>query len=381
MKETSTLETLPLGAHLSPARRRHVVVWLWLGAALTFSMLVVGGVTRLTQSGLSIVEWEPLVGVVPPLNEAQWQDAFAQYQRFPEYRQLRPDMTLAEYKTIFYWEYAHRLLARFIGVVFLVPFLFFWARGYLKGPLARRLLLLFGLGALQGLMGWFMVASGLVDRPSVAHERLAAHLLLAFTIFAFCIWTAADLLPKRREVSRGGGLHGWLVAFGVILVLQVTYGAFVAGLDAGMAFNTYPLMAGGWWPPAAWRLDPPLRNLLDNIATVQWIHRTLPLLLLAIALGLLVATWRGRRGTGGRLDLGWAAVLTTVVLVQGTLGVATLLSFVPIDLAATHQATALLLFGTWLLWLHRATRLRLAARRGQPGPGAHSAPRRRGGRQ
>ncbi|MFA5569565.1 MAG: COX15/CtaA family protein, partial [Trueperaceae bacterium] len=208
MNETSTLETLPLGAHLNSARRRHVVVWLWLGAALTFSMLVVGGVTRLTQSGLSIVEWEPLVGVVPPLNEAQWQDAFAQYQRFPEYRQLRPDMTLAEYKTIFYWEYAHRLLARFIGVVFLVPFLFFWARGYLKGPLARRLLLLFGLGALQGLMGWFMVASGLVDRPSVAHERLAAHLLLAFTIFAFCLWTAADLLPKRREASRSR-LYGW----------------------------------------------------------------------------------------------------------------------------------------------------------------------------
>jgi len=254
-------------------------------------------------------------------------------------------------------------LARFIGVVFLIPFLFFWARGYLKGPLARRLLLLFGLGALQGLMGWFMVASGLVDRPSVAHERLAAHLLLAFTIFAFCIWTAADLLPKRRELARGGGLYGWLVTFGVILVLQVTYGAFVAGLDAGLAFNTYPLMAGGWWPPAAWRLDPPLRNLLDNIATVQWIHRTLPLLLLAIALGLLVATWRSRRRPGGRLDLGWAAVLTSLVLVQGTLGVLTLLLVVPIDLAATHQATALLLFGTWLLWMHRATRLRLAARR------------------
>lgn len=371
MNETSTLETLPLGAHLNSARRRHVVVWLWLGAALTFSMLVVGGVTRLTQSGLSIVEWEPLVGVVPPLNEAQWQDAFAQYQRFPEYRQLRPDMTLAEYKTIFYWEYAHRLLARFIGVVFLVPFLFFWARGYLKGPLARRLLLLFGLGALQGLMGWFMVASGLVDRPSVAHERLAAHLLLAFTIFAFCLWTAADLLPKRREASRSR-LYGWLVAFGVILVLQVTYGAFVAGLDAGLAFNTYPLMAGGWWPPAAWRLDPPLRNLLDNIATVQWIHRTLPLLLLAIALGLVVATWRGRRAPGGRLELGWAAVLAALVLVQGTLGVATLLSFVPIDLAATHQATALVLFGTWLLWLHRATRLRLAAR----APAVSEAPER-----
>lgn len=358
----ATLETLPLGAHLSQARRRHLVTWLWLGAALTFSMLVVGGVTRLTQSGLSIVEWAPLVGVVPPLNEAQWLDAFAQYQRFPEYRQLRPDMTLGEYKTIYYWEYAHRLLARAIGVVFLLPFLLFWLRGYLNGPLARRLLVLFGLGALQGVMGWFMVASGLVDRPAVAHERLAAHLLLAFTIFAYCLWTANDLLARPREAARTPGLYGWLVTFGAVLVLQVTYGAFVAGLDAGKAFNTYPLMAGSFWPPAAWRLEPPLLNLLDNIATVQWIHRTLPLLLLGVAAGLLVAAVRRRAEPGGRLDVGWAAVLLSGVLIQGALGVATLLSAVALDLAATHQATALLLFGTWVLWLHRATRLRLAVR-------------------
>ena len=362
---TTSLTLPPLGEHLVARRRRHLVVWLWLGAALTFAMLVVGGVTRLTQSGLSIVEWEPLVGVVPPLSDAQWQEAFARYQRYPEYRQLRPDMTLAEYQTIYYWEYAHRLLARAIGLVFLVPFVLFWVLGYLRGPLTRRLLLLFGLGALQGLMGWLMVASGLVDRPSVAHERLAAHLLLAFSIFAVCLWTAADLLPRAREGSGAASsategtarrLRGWLVAFGVLLVVQVTYGAFVAGLDAGMAFNTYPLMAGGWWPPAAWRLEPPVRNLLDNIATVQWIHRTLPLLLLVLAAGLVVGMWRRRERPSGRANLIWSVVLLLGVLGQGALGVATLLSFVPIGLAAVHQAVALLLFGVWVLWLNEVTR-------------------------
>lgn len=353
-----------LGAELPAARRRHLTWWLLAGAALTFAMLVVGGITRLTQSGLSIVEWAPLMGVMPPIGEAQWQEAFDAYKRYPEYQQLRPTMTLAEYRFIFYWEYAHRLLARAIGVVFLVPFLVFLARRYLRGPLLRRLLLLFGLGALQGLMGWLMVASGLVDRPSVAHERLAAHLLLAFTIFAVCLWTAADLWPSpapgrgsTRWVKR---LHAWLVAFGVLLVLQVTYGAFVAGLDAGLAFNTWPLMAGGWWPPAAWRLDPPLRNLLDNIATVQWIHRTVPVLLLLVAVFLLIAAWR-RAGPDAAAHRGFGVALLAGVLVQATLGILTLVSFVPLWLAATHQAVALVLFGVWVGWLHVATRERLAA--------------------
>lgn len=352
-----------LGAALPVARRRRLTLWLLAGAALTFAMLVVGGITRLTQSGLSIVEWAPLMGVVPPVGEAQWQEAFDAYKRYPEYQQLRPTMTLAEYRFIYYWEYAHRLLARAIGVVFLVPFLAFLARGYLRGPLLRRLLLLFGLGALQGLMGWLMVASGLVDRPSVAHERLAAHLLLAFTIFAVCLWTAADLWPTpapdegaRRRLRR---LHAGLVTFGALLVLQVTYGAFVAGLDAGRAFNTWPLMAGGWWPPAAWRLDPPLRNLLDNIATVQWIHRTVPLLLLLVAALLVAGAWRPAARAGGP-HRAWSVALLAGVLVQATLGILTLVTFVPLWLAALHQAVALLLFGVWLAWLHVATRARLA---------------------
>jgi len=367
-----------LAAHLPERRRRHLRIWLWTGAALTFAILVVGGITRLTQSGLSIVEWAPLVGVVPPLNEAQWEDAFAAYQRYPEYQKLRPDMTLAEYKTIFFWEYVHRLLARTIGLVFLVPFAVFWARGYLRAPLTRRLLLLFGLGALQGFMGWFMVASGLVDRPSVAHERLAAHLVLAFTIFAVCMWTAADLLPQpQRGAARPGmrsprstahRLHGWLVAFGVVFGLQVIYGAFVAGLDAGLAFNTYPLMAGSWWPPAAWRLEPAIRNLIDNVATVQWIHRTLPVLLLLMAIGLVVAGVRRARDADRVTDVRFGAALLLAVLVQAGLGIATLLSFVPTGLAALHQAVALVLFGIWLSWLHLVT-----VRRATAGASVHAS--------
>ncbi|MFO7544116.1 MAG: COX15/CtaA family protein [Trueperaceae bacterium] len=355
-----------LAAHLPERRRRHLRIWLWSGAALTFAILVVGGITRLTQSGLSIVEWAPLVGVIPPLNEAQWEAAFAQYQRYPEYQQLRPDMTLAEYKTIFFWEYVHRLLARIIGVVFLVPFGLFWARGYLRSPLTKRLLVLFGLGALQGFMGWFMVASGLVDRPSVAHERLAAHLVLAFSIFAVCVWTAADLLPRpsrsratkpsAADAGRAGILRGWLVAFGVLFGIQVVYGAFVAGLDAGFAFNTYPLMAGSWLPPAAWHLEPAIRNLIDNIATVQWIHRTLPVLLLVVSLVLVARSSRSGQGSGFEPnDVGWAATLLALVLVQAALGIATLVLFVPTWLAVLHQAVALALFGAWLSWLHRLT--------------------------
>lgn len=335
-------------------RRRHLRVWLWLGAALTLGILVIGGITRSTQSGLSIVEWSPLLGVIPPLNEAQWQDAFALYRQYPEYRQLRPDMTLAEYRTIFFWEYLHRMLARTIGLVFLVPFVAFWIRGYLRPKLTRRLLLLLGLGALQGAMGWFMVASGLVDRPSVAHERLAAHLVIAFVIFGTCLWLAADLGtdPARADVppARHTRLHQALLLFGVLLGVQVVYGAFVAGLDAGQAFNTYPLMAGGWLPPAAWRLAPPLRNLIDNIATVQWIHRWIPLLLAVVATGLVVDV---NTSSFPRADRLWSVVLLAGVAVQATLGILTLVNVVPIGLAVPHQATAMLLFGVWLLWFHR----------------------------
>lgn len=330
-------------------------LWLWTGAALTFVILVVGGITRLTESGLSMVDWEPLIGVIPPLNDADWRAAFSEYQHYPEYRLLRPTMTLAEYRFIYLWEYVHRLLARFIGLVFIVPFLVFWARGYLRPALTRRLLLILALGAAQGIMGWLMVASGLVDEPAVAHERLAAHLVLAFTVFGVCLWTAAGFLPAPAGARTGSGLgtlHRLLVWFVAVLAVQVVYGAFTAGLDAGRAFNTYPLMAGSLLPPEPWLLEPTMRNLVDNIALVQWIHRTVPLVLLALAVRLAVVGRRMSAREGAAAHVGWSNALLAVVAVQIGLGISTLLLFVPIGLAVLHQAVALALFGVVLMWLH-----------------------------
>lgn len=343
-------------AHLSPARRRHLRLWLYAGAVLTFLTLVIGGITRLTQSGLSIVEWAPIMGVVPPLNEAGWQEAFARYQAFPEFQQLRPDMTLGEFQVIYAWEYLHRLVARLIGVVFLVPFVWFWLRGYLRTPWLGRALLLLGLGALQGAMGWFMVMSGLVDRPSVSHYRLAAHLVLAFTIFGACLWFAADLTPRtpraRRE-ARTRWLGPGLWALGVVLALQVVWGAFTAGLDAGHMFNTFPRMAGGWLPPNLAVGGSALAGLADDPALVQWTHRLLATLLLALAVLLAAYAWRA---SAGRTQARFALGLLTLVLVQYLLGVATLLLVVPVPVAVAHQAAALVTFGVWLRWLHHLRR-------------------------
>lgn len=348
----------PLAAGLSRATRRHLRIWLWTGALLTAALVTLGGATRLTQSGLSIVEWTPLVGVIPPLSESAWEEAFAAYRQYPEYRQLRPGMTLAEYKGIFVLEYLHRLAARTVGLAFLIPFAVFWSRGALRPPLLRRLFALFGLGAAQGVMGWLMVASGLVERPYVDPLRLAAHLALAFAIFATCLWTAADLgraAPPAAGARPRPSLGPGLALFGVLLALQVLYGALVAGLDAGYAFNTWPRMAGDWLPPAPWRLEPWPLNLVENLATVQWIHRWLALALVVVAVGLLL---RQRRPGADPIEARWSLAVALLVAVQAALGVATLVWFVPIPVALAHQAVALALFGAWILWWHRAKTLR-----------------------
>jgi heme a synthase len=260
-------------------RRRRVRAWLWTGAGLTFLILVVGGITRLTQSGLSIVDWNPIMGAVPPLNEAQWMEAFDRYRQFPEYQKLRQGMTLDEFRFIFFWEYLHRQIARLIGLVFLLPFLFFLVRGYFNGPLLRRSLLLFALGGLQGAIGWYMVSSGLIDRPHVSQFRLGVHLSIAFAIFAGCVWTALDLRVRSPRPSHAADTDGWLrralVAVGLLFGVQVFWGALVAGLKAGRYFNTFPLMDGGWIPPNMFGLEPALLNFVENPFTVQWTHRVL----------------------------------------------------------------------------------------------------------
>jgi heme a synthase len=333
-------------------RRRHVRAWLWTGAGLTFLILVVGGITRLTQSGLSIVDWNPIMGAIPPLNEAQWLETFERYRQFPEYQQLRQGMTLDEFKFIFFWEYLHRQIARLIGLVFLLPFLFFLVRGYFNGPLLRRSLMLFALGGLQGALGWYMVSSGLIDRPHVSQFRLGIHLSIAFAIFAGCVWTALDL--RVAATGRRGGSPRWisraLVGIGLLFGVQVFWGALVAGLKAGRYFNSFPLMDGRWLPPNMFGLEPVLLNFVENPFTVQWTHRLLGTVLLASAIALYLAARRRLADPAQRLYNG---LFFWLIVAQFGLGVSTLIYAVPITLGVAHQAMAMVIFGVWLAWFHR----------------------------
>jgi heme a synthase len=360
---------------IDEAHRRPLRIWFWSIAAMTFTVMVIGGITRLTMSGLSIVDWKPLMGVIPPLNDAQWQHTFDLYRQFPEYQTWRRGMTLPEFKFIFFWEYLHRLSARAIGLVFLVPFVVFWLRGRLPPPLLKRSLLLFALGAGQGVLGWLMVKSGLVDRPSVSHFRLAAHLGLAFLIFGGAVWLARDLSARvraaiapleRRLMLRGLGLVGALLA------VQVVWGAFVAGLRAGKYYPTFPLM-GGRLVPAELRLDALLEQLVSSPIGAQWLHRVLgTLLLLAVAGTFLLFRARVADAVSRRYNVALAAL----IVVQYGLGVATLLYLVPVSLGVIHQATAMVLFGVWLAWLHHVV---AAGRVAAGAPARAPAPALRGG--
>lgn len=343
-------------------QRRRLRLWFVAIAATTFLVLIVGGITRLTHSGLSMVDWQPLVGVIPPLNESHCVRSFERYQQFPEYRQLRPEMTLAEYKQIFFWEYLHRALARLIGFVFLVPFAFLYFTGAITAPFARRALALFGLGAVQGLIGWLMVRSGLVDVPSVSHYRLALHLIVAMAIFGVCIWLIRDLsdgpplvaLPPsgRKRMSR------ILIAVGGLLVLQIVWGAFVAGLEAGFMFNTFPLMGGTLAPIAYWTLSPTVLNFLQHPAGVQWMHR---LLGTALVIAACILHVRVRQSTKDRRSRVLSGALLAAIAAQYGLGVLTLLRLVPLELAVAHQATAMIIVGLWAAAMHHARYSQLAA--------------------
>ncbi|MCA9859060.1 MAG: COX15/CtaA family protein [Thermomicrobiales bacterium] len=334
-------------------RRRHLRIWLLIGAFLTACTLVVGGITRLTESGLSIVDWAPIVGSIPPISDADWQEAFGRYQQYPEYQKLRPDMTLSEFKYIYFWEYLHRMIGRLIGVVFLIPFLWFWYRKYFNRPLLKRVLLLFALGGLQGAMGWYMVSSGLVDRPDVSHYRLAMHLVLAMTIFGFCLWFANDLAPRpwRPLPARAyDWLLRWLIGLGALTAIQIFWGALVAGLNAGFILNTFPLMNGSLLPPNGWSRKPLPINLVENLATVQWTHRVLGTVLLV---GALVFVYKVRRDPDLTRFVPWATALAAVIVVQYGLGVTTLLTHVRTPIAALHQVTALVIVAVILTFLHR----------------------------
>jgi len=326
----------------TPAKKQ-IAVWLLACCVLVFLMVVVGGVTRLTHSGLSMTEWRPLIGAVPPLSEEQWTEVFDKYRQTPEYLKINRGMTLAQFKPIFWWEYFHRLLGRSIGAVFLLPFLYFLARRKIDGALARRFAIVFALGALQGALGWYMVRSGLIDDPHVSPYRLTAHLGLAFLIYAAILGTALQLLspalaPAQKRYQRPRALAAALAG---LIFLMVLSGGMVAGTRAGFVYNTFPLMDGRWIPDGILALQPWYLNFFENIPTIQFDHR-----LIAGALGLLVPLFwlylrQLRPPQGVRSS---ATFLLGMLVFQISLGVGTLLQGVPVLLAASHQAGALLLF-------------------------------------
>lgn len=336
---------------MTPKSVKQIRTWYLCGAVLVFIILVVGGITRMTGSGLSMTDWKPIMGTIPPVTEAQWEDAFDQYKQFPEYQEKNSGMSLSEFQYIFFWEYLHRMLGRLLGLVFLIPFAWFLIRRKFNRKQLLRSLLLLSLGLGQGLMGWFMVQSGLVDIPEVSHYRLAAHLLLAFIIFGFCIWFALDLGGRKRKVSKSGEeLKIWLNLFLVILLLQVIWGAFTAGLHAGHVFNSFPKMHQYWFPPEMLLVEPAVLNFFQNMTAVQWTHR-----LLGTILGVMVIIMWGRTlwldTTEGEKK--WMLALFATVLFQYAIGVFTLLYHVPFVLGILHQAMAMVLFGVALGARHR----------------------------
>jgi cytochrome c oxidase assembly protein subunit 15 len=321
------------------ASTRAIRAWLLAVAALIAVMVLVGGATRLTESGLSIVEWKPVTGALPPLSQGEWERAFEAYKLIPQYHQLNAGMRLSDFKTIFWWEWSHRLLGRVIGAVYLLPFLYFLSRGGINGELRRRLWLIFGLGALQGAVGWWMVASGLSERVEVSQYRLATHLVLALLIFAAIVWTLRRLgeRPTLQMSSRMRLTSGLLVA---LTFVQLYLGALVAGLRAGLVYNTWPAIDGGFIPSSArlWFEQPWWRNLFENALTVQFEHR-----MTAYALFLLVALHASDliRTKAPRIAINGALWLLAAVTLQAVLGILTLLNRVPILLALSHQAVAI----------------------------------------
>jgi heme a synthase len=336
---------------LEDSARRQVAAWLLLCCAMIFAMVILGGATRLTGSGLSMVEWDPIFGVLPPFNQEEWEDVFSKYRESPEYQQVNIGMDLDGFKSIYWYEFAHRLLGRSIGTVFLLPFLYFLARRMLTPRLIPRLALAFVLGGLQGLLGWYMVKSGLINQPHVSQYRLTAHLILALVIYCYLLWLLLDLLfpPQQTDTAGNGSRKAAPVLFALVAI-TIASGGFVAGLKAGFAYNTFPKMGDQWLPPAGWILQPGWRNLFENIATVQFNHRVLATLTLFSVLWFWF--YSVKRSLPSRVRFGIHALLL-VAIAQVILGISTLLLHVPVALGVTHQAGALTLLTVTLFINHQ----------------------------
>jgi len=330
---------------------RQVARWLMLCAVVIFAMILLGGATRLTNSGLSIVEWKPLMGAIPPLTEHDWQEAFHKYQQFPEYQKVNHGMSVHEFKVIFMYEYLHRLLGRFIGVLFALPMLYFAVRGRLRPGLTPKLVILFFMGGLQGLLGWYMVKSGLVDNPRVSQYRLTAHLGVAVAIYAYMVWLVFDLLLARE--SHTGSVRkpyaSWSLVLVALVYLMILSGGLVAGTDAGFAYPTWPLMGDSFIPRGLYATSPAWLAMFEDITTIQFNHRMFAYVLFVVLTASAVLVYRSATQGYGRL----AAVLLVLALcLQVILGISTLLLHVPVVLGTAHQGGAVLLLTAALFLSH-----------------------------
>ncbi len=349
---TSSVSTLGAVRPRGAVSQRPVALWLLACCAMIYAMVLIGGITRLTESGLSITQWNPVMGAIPPLTQQEWQADFQRYQQIPQYRELNSGMTLDQYKHIYWWEYVHRLWGRLIGFAYLLPLLGFVAAGRVRGRLAWQLGGIFVLGGLQGLLGWYMVESGLADRVEVSPYRLTAHLLLALLIYAATLWTALDLLRPPSPGSEGAGRRtDWrALALAAFVFVTITAGGITAGTRAGFIYNTFPLMDGHLIPAGYLDLSPWWMNPLANVAAIQFDHRWLGISTLLLT---LLYWWCSRRDAAD----GTVHYVLAMALLQVALGISTLVLVVPIPLAAAHQAGAVMLF-TLALVAAQAGRLR-----------------------
>ena len=331
---------------MDPYTQKQITTWLISACLLIFLMVIIGGVTRLTRSGLSMVEWHPISGIIPPFTDTAWETEFNKYQQYPQYQKLNQGMTLPQFKFIFFWEYVHRLIGRLLGVFFIIPFAYFLIKKKLNPPIMKKLLFMFVLGGLQGLYGWYMVKSGLIDNPHVSHYRLAGHLLLAFGLMAYILWVSLTINKERFTPATAynkeklSPVLNWILA---VIVIQIIYGAFTAGLKAGYGWNTFPKMAGEWIPGGLLPLSPWYLNLIEHNFTVQFIHRMLAWVLCMLIPGF----WRFCKGfvltSQQEKAMDW---LLWAIFLQFGLGVLTLIMVVPAWLGVMHQAGAVLLFMT-----------------------------------
>ncbi len=327
-----------------------IVFWLITGAVLVFSMVMIGGITRLTHSGLSMVEWNLIMGVIPPMNDIEWKETFGKYQKFPEYNLINKEFSLEEFKSIFWWEYIHRIMGRLIGLVFFLPFMFFVIKKWLAPPLVKKLIIMFLLGGFQGFLGWYMVKSGLAENPYVSHYRLAIHLITATVLFGYIIWVTLGFFRigdvARMEVPEK--IKKLSLGLLALVLLQIIYGAFVAGLKAGFVFNTFPKMGEEWFPAAITTLVPFADNFIKGVAGVQFVHRYLAYMVAIFVLCIWLLA--RKQELDGIYQKGINAVFI-VIIMQFALGVFTLIYSVPIFLAVLHQAMAMILLAAIVYWL------------------------------